>query len=61
VYLEFPGADDPDVLYLEGQRGDYVFRDEEDVTGEYLETFFKLEKIASSPNDLEKVMSGLPH
>jgi transcriptional regulator with XRE-family HTH domain len=61
VYLEFPGADDPDVLYLEGQRGDYVFRDEEDVTGEYLETFFKLEKIASSPNDLEKVLSGLPH
>jgi len=61
VYLEFPGADDPDVLYLEGQRGDYVFRDEEDVTGEYLETFFNLEKIASSPNDLEKVLSSLPH
>ena len=47
IYLEFPGADDPDVLYLEGQTGDYVFRDEEDVTGPYLETFFALEKIAS--------------
>jgi transcriptional regulator with XRE-family HTH domain len=61
VYLEFPGADDPDVLYLEGQRGDYVFRDEEDVTGEYLEAFFSLEKIASPPNDLEKILSSLPH
>lgn len=61
VYLEFPGADDPDVLYLEGQTGDYVFRDEEEVTGQYLETFFALEKIASPANDLEKVLSGLPH
>ena len=26
--------------------GDYVFRDEEEVTGRYLETFFALEKIA---------------
>jgi transcriptional regulator with XRE-family HTH domain len=61
VYLEFPGADDPDVLYLEGASGDYVFRDEEEVTGRYLERFFTLEKIASPPNDLEKVMSRLPH
>lgn len=61
VYLEFPGADDPDVLYLEGQMGDYVFRDEEDVTGRYLETFFALEKLASPPNELEKVLSALPH
>jgi transcriptional regulator with XRE-family HTH domain len=60
-YLEFPGADDPDVLYLEGQTNDSVFRDEEEVTGPYLERFFALEKIASPPNDLEKVLSGLPH
>ena len=61
VYLEFPGSDDPDVLYLEGQTGDYVFRDEEEVTGEYLERFFALEKIASPADDLEKVLSALPH
>ena len=61
VYLEFPDADDIDVLYLEGQTGDYVFRDEEDVTGRYLETFFTLEKIASPPDDLEKVLSSLQH
>ena len=61
VYLEFPGADDPDVLYLEGQLGDSVFRDEEDVTGRYLETFFALEKMASQPNDLGEVMADLPH
>lgn len=59
-YLEFPGADDPDVLYLEGQMGDYVYRDEEEVTGEYLETFFALEKIASPPDELDKVLGGLP-
>ena len=61
VYLEFPGADDPDVLYLEGPQGDYVARDEEEITGRYLERFFALEKIASPPNDLEKVMSELAH
>lgn len=58
VYIEFPGADDLDVLYLEGQEGDYVFRDEEEVTGRYLERFFTLERVASSPVDLEKVLSG---
>ena len=61
IYLEVPGPDDTDVLYLEGQKGDYVFRDEEDVTGLYLETFFALEKIAAPATDLEKVLSGLPH
>jgi transcriptional regulator with XRE-family HTH domain len=60
-YLEFAGADDPDVLYLEGQMGDYVFRDEEDVLSEYLERFFALEKIASPPNELERALSGLSH
>ena len=60
-YLEFPGADNADVLYLEGQLGDYVFRDEEDVLSEYLERFFALEKIASSPKGLEKALAGLPH
>ena len=58
IYLEFPGADNPDVLYLEGQTGDYVARDEEDVMGSYLESFFALEKIASPPNDLEKVLAA---
>ena len=57
IYLEFPDADDIDVLYLEQQMGDYVFRDEEDVTGRYLETFFALERMASPPNHLDKVLS----
>jgi transcriptional regulator with XRE-family HTH domain len=60
-YLEFPGENDPDVLYLEGQMGDYVFRDEEEVLSEYLVRFFALEKIASPPKDLEKALAGLPH
>ena len=59
IYLEFPDADDVDVLYLEGQTVGYVYRDEEDVTGRYLETFFALERIASTPSDLEKILSPL--
>jgi transcriptional regulator with XRE-family HTH domain len=59
VYLEFLGADDPDALYLEGQMGEYAFRDEEGVTSKYLETFIALEKIASPAQDLEKVLTGL--
>ena len=61
VYLEFPGGDDPDVLYLEGPLGDAVFRDEQEVTGSYLENFFALERMASPANDLEKVLGALPH
>jgi transcriptional regulator with XRE-family HTH domain len=61
VYLEFPGMDDPDVLYLEGPLGDAVFRDEQEVTGSYLEYFFVLERMASPANDLEKVLGALPH
>lgn len=58
VYLEFEAADDPDVLYLEHPLSDSVFRDEEEVTGPYLETFYQLEKQASAPNALEAALSA---
>jgi transcriptional regulator with XRE-family HTH domain len=58
VYLEFPGMDDPDTVYLESSSGDAVFRDDPDVTGSYLETFFALEAQASAPNDLEKALAA---
>lgn len=57
VYLEFEAADDPDVLYLERPLGDSVFRDDEEVTGPYLETFYQLEKQASAPNALEAALA----
>jgi len=61
VYLEFPEADDPDVLYLENASGDSVFRDDPDVTGDYLEDFLKLETLASPPQDLEKALALVDH
>jgi transcriptional regulator with XRE-family HTH domain len=52
VYLEFPDPDDDDVLYLEDTLGDQVFRDEPEVTGDYLRAFWDLENIASAKADL---------
>jgi transcriptional regulator with XRE-family HTH domain len=56
VYLEFPDADDPDVLYLENSTGDAVFRDDTEFTGPYLEDFFLLEAQATDPERLEEVL-----
>jgi transcriptional regulator with XRE-family HTH domain len=60
THLEFPGIDDPDVLYLENSLGDSIFREDPDLTGEYLTDFLALELRASPPGDLEKVL-GLIH
>jgi transcriptional regulator with XRE-family HTH domain len=59
TYLEFAEPDDPDVLYMENPLGDSVFRDDPEITGQYLEDFFKLESIGSSKADLEKVIGQL--
>lgn len=56
VYLEFPAADDPDVLYLENATGDSVFRDDVEVTVPYLEDFFFLGSQASSPDKLDEAL-----
>ena len=61
VYLEFPGADDPDVLYVESPTGDSVFRDDVDVTVPYLEDFFQLEQQASSPDELSETLKLTAH
>jgi transcriptional regulator with XRE-family HTH domain len=59
TYLEFAEPDDPDVLYIENPLGDSVFRDDPDVTGQYLEDFLGLENFASQKVDLEKVIGQL--
>jgi transcriptional regulator with XRE-family HTH domain len=56
VYLEFPAAADPDVLYLESPTGDSVFRDDPEVTGKYLEDFYILEQQASAADRLREVL-----
>jgi transcriptional regulator with XRE-family HTH domain len=61
--LEFPDAQDDDVLYLEHVDGDKVIRDEAAVTVTYTERFFALEKIALSEAKtselLEEIIAGL--
>ena len=56
VHLEFPGGDDPDVLFVENSLGVNVFRDDPDITGQYLADFLDLETRASEPQDLGKVL-----
>jgi transcriptional regulator with XRE-family HTH domain len=56
VYLEFPNPDDDDVLYLENALGDSFFRDEPEVTSEYLQAFWDLEKQSSVPAQLDEYL-----
>jgi hypothetical protein len=53
VFLEFANPHDPDVLYVEGSVGDTILRDDEEVSGRYLEAFFRLERQALALNELE--------
>jgi transcriptional regulator with XRE-family HTH domain len=58
TYLEFPGEDDDDVLYLENARGDSVFKDDLEVTGPYLDAFLEMaDKEATKPDDLEQFIT----
>jgi hypothetical protein len=57
--LEFPDAQDDDVLYLEHVDGDKVIRDEPAVTVEYTERFFALEKIALSEAKTRDLLNSI--
>jgi transcriptional regulator with XRE-family HTH domain len=52
VLLRFSGSHDPDVVYIEQRRGDAIFQDEVEVTGNHRRLFDELEKRATSPDDL---------
>lgn len=54
VLLEFPEAQDPDVVYIEHRRGDSIFVDEAEVTEVHKEIIHGLERRASPPIALEK-------
>ena len=52
VLLRFAGTNDPDVVYIEQRRGDAIFQDEIEVTGNHQRLFDELERRAASPDDL---------
>ena len=54
VHLEFPDENDPDVIFVENTLGDTLFRDDEEITAEYLEQFWILENIATAPGLLRE-------
>jgi transcriptional regulator with XRE-family HTH domain len=55
VHLEFPEENDPDVIFVENTLGDTLFRDDEEITAQYLEQFWALESIATLRDSFEKV------
>ena len=52
VHLEFADPNDPDVVYLETLRTSSIFVDEPEITGQYQETFLRLEDQAAPPDQL---------
>lgn len=55
--LEFPEAQDDDVLYLEHVDGDKVIRDDPSITVKYTERFYDLEKIALSASKTRDLLN----
>ena len=56
VHLEFPDANDPDVVFLDTRQGG-TFIDDAEVTGSYQEVFLGLEDLASRPEQLAEYVS----
>jgi transcriptional regulator with XRE-family HTH domain len=52
VHLEFAEPSDPDVVFLDNDRGGMGFIDDPEVTGRYQEEFFALEDLAARPGTL---------
>ncbi len=50
VVIEFPDAEDDDVLYLESARGDLISRDAPDEVADYREAFEVLRKLSLGPD-----------
>jgi transcriptional regulator with XRE-family HTH domain len=55
-HLEFPAADDPDVIFVENTLGDTLFRDDPDITTAYREQFWALEDLATPAGAFEEVV-----
>src|SRR5690349_6900982 len=59
VHLEFSGAGDPDVVYVENCLNEAVFRDDSEIATRYREMFWELEDMAASPEALERIVTGI--
>lgn len=54
IHLEFPGEDEPDVIFIENAFGDLIYREDLDMTATYLDRFWDLERRATPPEQFEK-------
>ncbi len=52
VYLQFKAPNDPDVVYMENRRGDSIFENDAEVTGDSMLQFHDLEGSASRADEL---------
>jgi transcriptional regulator with XRE-family HTH domain len=59
ILLEFDDPTFDDVLFMENPRGDYMTRDEADVTAEYFETFGQLEKLSLGDADFDRFVGEI--
>jgi len=58
ILLEFPAANDPDVIFVENALGDTLYRDDPEITARYREQFWALEDVATPRDDFEKIARG---
>lgn len=59
VLLEFPNANDDDLLHIEDPRGGSTMRDDTDQTSAALERFVALEDVALSPDETRQLIDHL--
>ena len=54
IHLEFAGADEPDVVFIETPYGDMLNRENVELTEPFLDRFWALERQATTPDEFEK-------
>lgn len=59
IHLEFGNPDDDDLLYMDNTLVDYISRDEPEITAEYLQGFWDLEKLATAPAKLDEFLNAV--
>lgn len=59
VLLEFPDADDDDIVYFEDERGGTVIRDSADVTSEYSDAFLAQQQQALTEDESRQLIEEL--
>ena len=54
VLLRFAARNDPDIVYIENRRGDSIFENDAEVTGNHSAIFHELEKLAAPVDEFER-------